>query len=77
MLLFNDGKNIKMISQRLDHADVGITLSVYVTGFPFVPVCHRTSASRRRPFPADPPSAEEKFRAFVRVLRASDCHFDQ
>jgi len=28
-LLFNDGKNIKMISQRLGHADVGITLSVY------------------------------------------------
>lgn len=28
-LLFNDGKNIKMISQRLGHSDVGITLSVY------------------------------------------------
>ena len=28
-LLFNDGKNVKMISQRLGHSDVGITLSVY------------------------------------------------
>lgn len=28
-LLFNDGKNIKMISQRLGHSDVGITLAVY------------------------------------------------
>lgn len=28
-LLFNDGKNIKMISQRLGHSDPGITLSVY------------------------------------------------
>ncbi len=28
-LLFNDGKNIKMISQCLEHSDVGITLSVY------------------------------------------------
>lgn len=28
-LLFNDGKNVKMISQRLGHSDIGITLSVY------------------------------------------------
>lgn len=28
-MLFNDGKNIEMISQRLGHSDVGITLSVY------------------------------------------------
>lgn len=28
-LLFNDGQNVKMISQRLEYSDVGITLSVY------------------------------------------------
>ena len=28
-LLFNDGQNVKMISQRLGHSDIGITLSVY------------------------------------------------
>ena len=28
-LLFNAGKNVKMISQRLGHSDVSITLSVY------------------------------------------------
>ncbi len=28
-LLFNDGQNVKMISQRLGHSDVSITLSVY------------------------------------------------
>jgi integrase len=27
--LFNDGQNVKMISQRLGHSDVSITLSVY------------------------------------------------
>jgi integrase len=28
-LLFNDGKNIRMISERLGHSDAGITLAVY------------------------------------------------
>jgi integrase len=28
-LLFNEGKNVKMMSERLGHSAVGITLAVY------------------------------------------------